>query len=115
MTFALAQADVAAHREAGEGAVVDLRSPGGLEVTYELAVLEELQAVFSPAMAYAAYVPFYCLIGEASGVPMPRYPSQFGYRYRYQSSHALLPPKQSRLKPFHLQGGLANAVSHGLV
>ncbi|XP_023673836.2 WD repeat-containing protein 81 [Paramormyrops kingsleyae] len=60
------QADVAAHREAGEGAVVDLRSPGGSEVTFELAVLEELQAVFSPAMAYAAYVPFYCLIGDGA-------------------------------------------------
>uniref|UniRef100_A0A8C9R9L9 WD repeat-containing protein 81 n=1 Tax=Scleropages formosus TaxID=113540 RepID=A0A8C9R9L9_SCLFO len=59
-----AQVDTAIHREIGDCTVLDLVSPGGLEVTYELAVLQELQAVFSAEMAYAAYIPFYCLIGD---------------------------------------------------
>lgn len=44
--------------------MVDVRTPEESNVTYELGVLEELQSVFSPEMAYASYIPFYCLIGE---------------------------------------------------
>lgn len=34
-------------------------------MTCELGVLEELQAVFNPEMAYTFYKPLHCLIGEA--------------------------------------------------
>ncbi|XP_036392445.1 WD repeat-containing protein 81 [Megalops cyprinoides] len=59
------QVDTAACREVGECTLLEVRTPDGSEVTCELAVLEELQAVFSPEMAYASYIPFYCLIGDA--------------------------------------------------
>ncbi|KAL4647578.1 WD repeat-containing protein 81 [Arapaima gigas] len=60
------QVGMAIRREVGDCTMLDLHSPGGSEVTYELAVLEELQAVFSTEMAYAAYIPFYCLIGDTA-------------------------------------------------
>ena len=44
--------------------MVDVCTPEGSEVTCELGVLEELQAVFNPEMAHASFIPFYCLIGE---------------------------------------------------
>ncbi|KAK6473284.1 WD repeat-containing protein 81-like isoform X1 [Huso huso] len=55
----------ASRRELGDSVLLDLRSPDGSEVTCELSALEELQAVFNPEMAYASYIPFYCLIGDS--------------------------------------------------
>ncbi|KAI1893292.1 hypothetical protein AGOR_G00122200 [Albula goreensis] len=60
------QLETANRREVGECTLLDLLTPEGSEVTCELAVLEELQAVFNPEMAYASYIPFYCLIGDAA-------------------------------------------------
>lgn len=54
----------APRREVGEYILLDVCTPDGSEVTCELGVLEELQAVFNPEMAYASYIPFYCLIGD---------------------------------------------------
>lgn len=48
----------------GEVTVMEVCTPEDSNVTYELAVLEELQTVFSPEMAHASYIPFYCLIGK---------------------------------------------------
>lgn len=42
---------------------MDVCTPEETNVTYELAVLEELQTVFNAEMAHASYIPFYCLIG----------------------------------------------------
>lgn len=58
------QMDSAPRRVVGEVTVVDLCTPEGSNVTYDLAVLEELQTVFSPEMAHASYIPLYCLIGK---------------------------------------------------
>uniref|UniRef100_A0A3B4AAN4 Uncharacterized protein n=1 Tax=Periophthalmus magnuspinnatus TaxID=409849 RepID=A0A3B4AAN4_9GOBI len=58
------QLDNAPLRMVGEVVVVDVCTPEESNVTYELGVLEELQAVFNPQMAHASYVPFYCLIGD---------------------------------------------------
>ncbi|MBN3278814.1 WDR81 protein, partial [Polyodon spathula] len=55
----------APQRDLGDSVLLDLRSPDGSEVTCELSALEELQAVFNPEMAYASYIPFYCLIGDS--------------------------------------------------
>ncbi|KAJ8414653.1 hypothetical protein AAFF_G00038550 [Aldrovandia affinis] len=60
------QMETATRREVGECTLLDLCTPDGSEVTCELTVLEELQAVFNPEMAYASYIPFYCLIGDAA-------------------------------------------------
>ncbi|KAG9265213.1 WD repeat-containing protein 81 isoform X1 [Astyanax mexicanus] len=60
------QMDNAPRREVGEYTYVDVFTPEGSEVTCELGVLEELQAVFNSEMAYASYIPFYCLIGDAA-------------------------------------------------
>ncbi|XP_068173776.1 WD repeat-containing protein 81 [Antennarius striatus] len=60
------QVDKATHRVVGEVTVVDVCTAEGLTVTYELAVLEELQTVFNPEMAHASYIPFYCLIGDTA-------------------------------------------------
>ncbi|XP_020509937.1 WD repeat-containing protein 81 [Labrus bergylta] len=57
------QLESAPHRMVGEVSVVDVCTAEGLNVTYELGVLEELQTVFNPEMAHASYIPFYCLIG----------------------------------------------------
>ncbi|XP_067881223.1 WD repeat-containing protein 81 isoform X2 [Heterodontus francisci] len=35
------------------------------ELAWDLAALEELEKVFSPEMAYSAYIPFNCLIGDS--------------------------------------------------
>lgn len=51
-------------KEVGEYTYIDICTPGGTEVTCELGVLEELQAVFNPEMAYNACIPLQCLIGE---------------------------------------------------
>ncbi|KAK9962216.1 hypothetical protein ABG768_007589 [Culter alburnus] len=56
----------APRREVGDCTYLDVCIPDGTEVTCELGVLEELQAVFNPEMAYASYIPFYCLIGDAA-------------------------------------------------
>lgn len=48
----------------GDVTVVDVCTPDESSVTYELGVLEELQCVFNPEMAYASYIPFCCLIGR---------------------------------------------------
>uniref|UniRef100_A0A8C1YUY7 WD repeat-containing protein 81 n=1 Tax=Cyprinus carpio TaxID=7962 RepID=A0A8C1YUY7_CYPCA len=56
----------APRREDGDSTYLDMCSPDGTEITCELRVLEELQAVFNPEMAYASYIPFYCLIGDAA-------------------------------------------------
>lgn len=48
----------------GDVTVVDVCTPDESNVTYELGVLEELQCVFNPEMAYASYIPFCCLIGR---------------------------------------------------
>lgn len=56
--------ETANRREVGEYTYLDVCTPEGSEVTCELGVLEELQAVFNPEMAYACYIPFYCLIGK---------------------------------------------------
>ncbi|CAL8362473.1 unnamed protein product [Merluccius merluccius] len=58
------QLDGAPRRVVGDVTVVDVSTPQGSVVTYELGVLEELQTVFNPEMAYASYIPFYCLIGD---------------------------------------------------
>ncbi|KAL2096116.1 hypothetical protein ACEWY4_008264 [Coilia grayii] len=58
------QMETAPRREVGECIFLDGHDQHGEEVTWELRVLEELQAVFNPEMAYASYIPFYCLIGE---------------------------------------------------
>ncbi|XP_064158117.1 WD repeat-containing protein 81 isoform X2 [Anguilla rostrata] len=60
------QVDTAPRREVGEYTLVDLHTPEGTEVTCELGVLEELQAVFNSEMAYASYIPFNCLIGDSA-------------------------------------------------
>ncbi|XP_051522081.1 WD repeat-containing protein 81 isoform X2 [Myxocyprinus asiaticus] len=56
----------APRREVGDCTYLDVCIPDGTVVTYELGVLEQLQAVFNPEMAYASYIPFYCLIGDAA-------------------------------------------------
>ncbi|XP_067306696.1 WD repeat-containing protein 81 [Pseudorasbora parva] len=56
----------ARRREVGDCTYLDVSIPDGTEVTCELGVLEELQAVFNPEMAYASYIPFYCLVGDAA-------------------------------------------------
>ncbi|KAF7666791.1 hypothetical protein LDENG_00091650 [Lucifuga dentata] len=56
----------APRRVVGEVTVVDVCTPEESNVTYELCVLEELQSVFNPEMAYASYIPFYCLIGDTA-------------------------------------------------
>lgn len=48
----------------GEYTYIEVCTPGGTLVTCEVGVLEELQAVFSPEMAYTSYIPLQCLIGE---------------------------------------------------
>ncbi|KAA0702045.1 WD repeat-containing protein 81 [Triplophysa tibetana] len=53
-------------REDGDCTYLNLCISDGTEVSCELGVLEELQAVFNPEMAYASYIPFYCLIGDAA-------------------------------------------------
>ncbi|XP_047247224.1 WD repeat-containing protein 81 [Girardinichthys multiradiatus] len=58
------QLNHAPRRVVGEVTVVDICTPEGSNVTYEMAVLEELQTVFNPEMAHASYIPFYCLIGD---------------------------------------------------
>ncbi|XP_049920398.1 WD repeat-containing protein 81 [Epinephelus moara] len=60
------QLDSAPRRVVGEVTVVDVCTPEESNVTYELAVLEELQTVFNPEMAHASYIPFYCLIGDVA-------------------------------------------------
>ncbi|KAM3875008.1 WD repeat-containing protein 81 [Diretmus argenteus] len=60
------QLETAPRRVVGEVTVVDLCTPEESNVTYELGVLEELQTVFNPEMAYASYIPFYCLIGDTA-------------------------------------------------
>lgn len=52
-------------KEVGEYTYIDVCTPGGTVVTCELGVLEELQAVFNPEMAYTSYIPLHRLIGEA--------------------------------------------------
>ena len=59
----LLQLDSAPRRLLGDVTVVEVWTPEGAEATYELGVLEELQTVFNAEMAYASYIPFYCLIG----------------------------------------------------
>uniref|UniRef100_A0A672KL32 WD repeat-containing protein 81-like n=1 Tax=Sinocyclocheilus grahami TaxID=75366 RepID=A0A672KL32_SINGR len=56
----------APRREVGDSTYLDVCIPDGTEITCELGVLEELQAVFNPEMAYASYIPFYCLVGDAA-------------------------------------------------
>ncbi|XP_065137112.1 WD repeat-containing protein 81 [Paramisgurnus dabryanus] len=56
----------ASRKEVGDCTYLNVFFPDGTEVTCELGVLEELQAVFNPEMAYASYIPFYCLIGDAA-------------------------------------------------
>ncbi|XP_051535860.1 WD repeat-containing protein 81-like isoform X2 [Myxocyprinus asiaticus] len=56
----------APRREVGDSTYLDVCIPDGTIVTCELGVLEQLQAVFNPEMAYASYIPFYCLIGDAA-------------------------------------------------
>ncbi|TSN39299.1 WD repeat-containing protein 81 [Bagarius yarrelli] len=51
-------------KEVGEITFINVCTPGGTEMTCELAVLEELQAVFNPEMAYTSYIPLHCLIGD---------------------------------------------------
>ncbi|CAL8353411.1 unnamed protein product [Lota lota] len=58
------QLDSAPRRLVADVTVVDVSTPEGAEVTYELGVLEELQTVFNAEMAYASYIPFYCLVGD---------------------------------------------------
>ncbi|XP_076831967.1 WD repeat-containing protein 81 [Brachyhypopomus gauderio] len=60
------QMETAPRREVGEYVYLDVCTPQGTEVSCELGVLEELQAVFNPEMAYVSYTPFYCLIGDAA-------------------------------------------------
>ncbi|XP_069471473.1 WD repeat-containing protein 81 isoform X2 [Ambystoma mexicanum] len=47
-----------------EPALVEVPSVDGSLLLADLAVLEELEKVYSPAMAYATYIPFSFLIGE---------------------------------------------------
>lgn len=56
----------APRREVGDCTYLNVCISDGTEVSCELAVLEELQAVFNPEMAYASYIPFYCLIGDVA-------------------------------------------------
>lgn len=65
LQFLQNQIGSAPRREVAECTYLDLRIPDGAELTFELGVLEELQAVFNPEMAYASYIPFYCLIGDS--------------------------------------------------
>lgn len=58
------QLETAPRRAVGDAIVVDVSTPEGTNVTLELGVLEELQTVFNPEMAYASYIPFICLIGR---------------------------------------------------
>ncbi|XP_026082239.1 WD repeat-containing protein 81-like [Carassius auratus] len=60
------QMESAPRREVGDSTYLDVHIPDGTEITCELGVLEELQAVFNPEMAYASYIPFYCLIGDTA-------------------------------------------------
>ncbi|KAM9811368.1 WD repeat-containing protein 81 isoform 1-T2 [Syngnathus typhle] len=62
--FLRPQMESAPRRVVGEVTVVDVSTPEDSSETYELAVLEELQSVFSAEMAHASYIPFYCLIGD---------------------------------------------------
>ncbi|XP_066551836.1 WD repeat-containing protein 81 isoform X2 [Amia ocellicauda] len=61
-----AQMETATRREVGDSILLDLCTLDGSNITCELSVLEELQAVFNPEMAYASYIPFYCLIGDTA-------------------------------------------------
>uniref|UniRef100_H3A697 WD repeat domain 81 n=1 Tax=Latimeria chalumnae TaxID=7897 RepID=H3A697_LATCH len=49
---------------AGDSTLLEFVIADGTPVTCDLTALEELEAVFNPEMAYAAYIPFYCLIGD---------------------------------------------------
>ncbi|KAM3615348.1 uncharacterized protein V6R79_000752 [Siganus canaliculatus] len=60
------QLETAPRRVVAEVTVVDVCTPDKSNVTYELGVLEELNAVFNPEMAHASYIPFYCLIGDST-------------------------------------------------
>ncbi|KAK1785991.1 hypothetical protein P4O66_017738 [Electrophorus voltai] len=60
------QMETAPRREVGDYIYLDVCTPEGTEISCELAVLEELRAVFNPEMAYVSYTPFYCLIGDAA-------------------------------------------------
>ncbi|XP_034147074.1 WD repeat-containing protein 81 [Esox lucius] len=60
------QMETAPRREVGECTLMDVCMPEGSAVTCELGVLEELQAVFNAEMAYASYIPFYCLVGDVA-------------------------------------------------
>ncbi|XP_030633050.1 WD repeat-containing protein 81 isoform X2 [Chanos chanos] len=60
------QVNSAPRRVVGDCTYLDVFTPEGTEITCELGVLEELQAVFNPEMAYASYIPFYCLIGDSA-------------------------------------------------
>ncbi|XP_056139146.1 WD repeat-containing protein 81 [Lampris incognitus] len=60
------QLESAPRRVIGEVTVVDLCTPEESNETFEVGVLEELRTVFNPEMAYASYIPFYCLIGDTA-------------------------------------------------
>ncbi|XP_007894685.2 WD repeat-containing protein 81 [Callorhinchus milii] len=43
----------------------ELRAPDASDQACDITALEELEKVFSLEMAYSAYIPFYCLIGDS--------------------------------------------------
>lgn len=65
ISFFSLQLEKGPQKEVGEYIYMDVCTPGGTKVTCELGVLEELQAVFNPEMAYTSYIPLQCLIGKA--------------------------------------------------
>ncbi|XP_053562202.1 WD repeat-containing protein 81 isoform X2 [Bombina bombina] len=56
-----------------EQSVQTVQCKDGKTATVDLALLEELDKVYNSEMAYATYIPFSCLIGEAIGQMVPNH------------------------------------------
>uniref|UniRef100_A0A146P4U4 WD repeat-containing protein 81 n=1 Tax=Fundulus heteroclitus TaxID=8078 RepID=A0A146P4U4_FUNHE len=104
------QLNHAPRRTVGEVTVVDVCTPEGSNETYEMGVLEELQAVFNPEMAHASYIPFYCLIGGSAIqklVPNHELVWQLANSYHQSVSQGTTEtslPSSSRLEPASSSG-----------
>ncbi|KAK3531040.1 hypothetical protein QTP70_007883 [Hemibagrus guttatus] len=83
-------------KEVGEYAYIDVCTPGGTEMTCELGVLEELQAVFNPEMAYNACIPSHCLIGDTIiRKVVPNYELVWGLAMSYFNKSSLGSPESN--------------------
>ncbi|KAM9801089.1 WD repeat-containing protein 81 [Neosynchiropus ocellatus] len=109
------QIESAPRRVVGEVTVVDICSPGSSNVTYELAVLEELQTVFNPEMAHASYIPFYCLIGgTAIRKLVPNYELVWQLAHSYHQSVSQEVSEANVLASKGDVGSTSFGLTHGL-